>query len=116
MWPLIIDAAKALGAVAATLRVDVPEMPETATPLTLTHAAPDQASPAYAPFTFTFTVPSAKAAERTLELVWFDGRTEIDRDTEIAAEVFCEHLGEALDLARAAANPRPSAARPLPRV
>jgi UDP-GlcNAc:undecaprenyl-phosphate GlcNAc-1-phosphate transferase len=116
MWPLVIDAAKALGAVAATLRVDVPEMPETATPLTLTHAAPDQASPAYAPFTFTFTVPSAKAAERTLELVWFDGRTEIDRDTEIAAEVFCEHLGEALDLARAAANPRPSAARPLPRV
>jgi UDP-GlcNAc:undecaprenyl-phosphate GlcNAc-1-phosphate transferase len=116
MWPLVLEAATALGAVAATLRVDVPEMPETTTPLTLSHAPPDSEPRAYAPFSFRFTVPSAKAAERSLELVWLDGRTEIDRDTEIAAEVFCEHLGEALDLARAAANPRPSTPRPLPRV
>ena len=72
---------------------------------TLSHAAPEAEAPTSAPFTFRFTVPSAKAAERTLELVWLDGRTEIDRDTEIAAEIFCEHLGEALDLARAARQP-----------
>jgi UDP-GlcNAc:undecaprenyl-phosphate GlcNAc-1-phosphate transferase len=116
MWPLILEAARALGAVAATLRVDVPEMPETTTPLTLSHTPADGAPPTYAPFSFQFTVPSAKAAERTLELVWFDGRTEIDRDTEIAAEIFCEHLGEALDLARSATGSRASTPRPLPRV
>jgi UDP-GlcNAc:undecaprenyl-phosphate GlcNAc-1-phosphate transferase len=31
-----------------------------------------------------------------LELAWRDGRKEMDRDTEIAVEVFCEHLAEAL--------------------
>jgi UDP-GlcNAc:undecaprenyl-phosphate GlcNAc-1-phosphate transferase len=116
MWPLVIEAAKALGAVAATLRIDVPEMPETTTPLTLTLAVPETLTPVYAPFSLPFIVPSAKGAERTLELVWLDGRTEIDRDTEIAAEIFCEHLGEALDLVRTATAPRIAASRPLPRV
>jgi hypothetical protein len=116
MWPLVIDAAKTLGAVAATLRVDVPEMAATTSPLTLTHAPPEVDTGLYAPFAFRFTVPSAKAAERTLELVWNDGRTEIDRDTEIATEIFCERLGEALDLARAALQHDIPAPRPLPRV
>jgi UDP-GlcNAc:undecaprenyl-phosphate GlcNAc-1-phosphate transferase len=116
MWPLVIDAAKTLGAVAATLRVDVPEIAETTSPLTLTHAPPEVDTGLYAPFAFRFTVPSAKAAERTLELVWNDGRTEIDRDTEIATEIFCERLGEALDLARAALQHDIPAPRPLPRV
>ncbi len=116
MWPLVIDAARALGAVAATLRIDVPEMPETTTPLTLTMAAPESNTPTYAPFSFRFTVPSAKGAERILELVWLDGRSELDRDTEIAAEIFCEHLGEALDLVRSATSPSIPASRPLPRV
>ena len=31
-----------------------------------------------------------------LELGWRDGRREIDRDTEIAVDLFCEHLAEAL--------------------
>jgi UDP-GlcNAc:undecaprenyl-phosphate GlcNAc-1-phosphate transferase len=32
----------------------------------------------------------------TLELGWRDGRSEIDRDTEIAVDIFCEHLADAL--------------------
>jgi UDP-GlcNAc:undecaprenyl-phosphate GlcNAc-1-phosphate transferase len=31
-----------------------------------------------------------------LEVGWDDGRREIDRDTEIAIDIFCEHLGDAL--------------------
>ena len=33
-----------------------------------------------------------------LELAWPDGRREVDRDTEIAIDIFCEHLGDALEL------------------
>ena len=118
MWPLVVEAAQALGAVAATLRVDVPQIPATTAPLTLTHAPPESEVPPPAPFHFRFIVPGAKAAERTLELVWWDGRQEIDRDTEIALDIFCEHLGEALDaIAGAATRPeRRPAQRPLPRV
>jgi hypothetical protein len=35
-----------------------------------------------------------------LELAWADGRREIDRDTEIAIDIFCEYLGEAIELAK----------------
>ena len=41
--------------------------------------------------------------DNVLELGWVDGRREIDRDTEIAVEIFCEHLGDAFDLLKAAA-------------
>jgi UDP-GlcNAc:undecaprenyl-phosphate/decaprenyl-phosphate GlcNAc-1-phosphate transferase len=116
MWPLVVEATKALGAVAATLRVDVPEMPATTAPLTLTHAPAESEVPPQAPFTFRFTVPATKATERTLDLVWWDGRQELDRDTEIALEIFCEHLGEALDQARAATSPNVPTQQPLPRV
>ena len=49
-------------------------------------------------------MPSGKATERVLELGWSDGRQEIDRDTEIAVDIFCEYLGEALDIARSTAG------------
>jgi hypothetical protein len=56
-----------------------------------------------ATFWFPFSVPgSDRSAERTLNLGWTDGRTQIDRDTEIAIEIFCEYLGDALDLLRPA--------------
>ena len=48
-----------------------------------------------------FPVPSSKRQGCQLELGWTDGRTEIDRDTEIAVDVFCEYLGDALDSAPA---------------
>jgi UDP-GlcNAc:undecaprenyl-phosphate GlcNAc-1-phosphate transferase len=46
-----------------------------------------------------FMVPGGKAGETVLELAWADGRREVDRDTEIAIDIFCEHLGDALELA-----------------
>ena len=51
-------------------------------------------------------MPGSKAAERILVLGWNDGRTAIDRDTEIAAEIFCDHLGEALDIVKSTAEVR----------
>ena len=45
-----------------------------------------------------------------LELGWHDGRREIDRDTEIAIDIFCEHLGDGLESAR---EPAGAAGAPL---
>jgi len=65
-------------------------------------------------FRSQFVVPGGRAMERLLVLGWTDGRVEIDRDTEIAVEIFCEHLGEALDLVKAHAGASRSAPRALP--
>jgi UDP-GlcNAc:undecaprenyl-phosphate GlcNAc-1-phosphate transferase len=117
MWPLIIEAATVLGAVTVDLRTDLGTAPEAAVPMSFSRAAPEntEEEPA-ALYRFRFVIPGSKAAERALELGWSDGRTEIDRDTEIAAEVFCEHLGEALDdVAKNTSTLELSPARPVPR-
>ncbi len=54
-----------------------------------------------APEGVRFVVPGGKGIERVLELAWPDGRREVDRDTEIAIDIFCEHLGDALELLNA---------------
>jgi hypothetical protein len=46
----------------------------------------------------------------SLELGWRDGRREIDRDTEIAVDIFCEHLSDAL--VRVAASDRAQQQQP----
>jgi UDP-GlcNAc:undecaprenyl-phosphate GlcNAc-1-phosphate transferase len=49
-------------------------------------------------------------SESLLELGWADGRREIDRDTEIAVEIFCEHLADAFALLKVGSPaPRPPA-------
>jgi UDP-GlcNAc:undecaprenyl-phosphate GlcNAc-1-phosphate transferase len=55
-------------------------------------------------FEFRFILPNSSSI---LELGWRDGRHEIDRDTEIAVDIFCEHLADAL--ARVATATRQSA-------
>jgi UDP-GlcNAc:undecaprenyl-phosphate/decaprenyl-phosphate GlcNAc-1-phosphate transferase len=105
MWPLVIEAGKVLGATTVDLRVDLLGATESASTATYSHgAAADET--AAGPFRFEFIVPGSRAAERILVLGWRDGRTAIDRDTEIAAEIFCEHLGEALDIVKSAAEMR----------
>jgi UDP-GlcNAc:undecaprenyl-phosphate GlcNAc-1-phosphate transferase len=107
MWPVVIEAAGVLGAVAATWRFDLPGAAPASTPVTFSHGPADADAVERTPFRFRFVVPGGKLDARTLELGWTDGRKELDRDTEIAVEIFCEHLGEALDLVRGgAAAPR----------
>jgi UDP-GlcNAc:undecaprenyl-phosphate/decaprenyl-phosphate GlcNAc-1-phosphate transferase len=64
---------------------------------------------------FVVPVPGGKATEQLLELVWCDGRREIDRDTEIAVDILCEYLGDAFeavkDLAGEAASAPPTASK-----
>jgi UDP-GlcNAc:undecaprenyl-phosphate GlcNAc-1-phosphate transferase len=102
MWPLVIEAGKVLEAAEVELLIDPSNrLEDTANP-SYSYRAPRTDAPSANPFRFQFVVPGGKLTERTLVLGWVDGRQAIDRDTEIAAEIFCEHLGEALDLARLA--------------
>jgi UDP-GlcNAc:undecaprenyl-phosphate GlcNAc-1-phosphate transferase len=102
MWPVVIEAAGVLGAVSVNLYTDpvqsAPGPEDTTTPVTFTHGPTDGDEDATRLFRYRFVIPGTKERNRILELGWGDGRQEIDRDTEIAAEIFCERLGEALDL------------------
>jgi UDP-GlcNAc:undecaprenyl-phosphate GlcNAc-1-phosphate transferase len=99
MWPLVLEAAKVLGAVAVDLRLDAGGVADASPPAAYSQGSAEGEARDVS-FRFQFVVPGSKAAERALVLGWTDGRTTIDRDTEIAAEIFCEHLGEALDLVK----------------
>jgi UDP-GlcNAc:undecaprenyl-phosphate/decaprenyl-phosphate GlcNAc-1-phosphate transferase len=115
MWPIVIEAATALGAAAVDLRSSPGRSAEPATPAGFSHGPTEsEATPQI--FRSQFVVPGSRTIERLLVLGWTDGRLEIDRDTEIAIEIFCEHLGDALDLVREDAKLALPSPRVLPRV
>jgi UDP-GlcNAc:undecaprenyl-phosphate GlcNAc-1-phosphate transferase len=87
-WIVVTEAGEIFGAV--TVRVG----PRPAFSHEFERTEADQ------PFEARFALPGLTC---TLELGWCDGRREIDRDTEIAVDIFCEHLAEAL--ARLASSP-----------
>ncbi len=113
IWPVAIEASQVVGAVSVVLHTTAAsklESPSTATSIVLSLGPEDVDV-----FRHRFVVPSGKGAERFLELGWADGRREIDRDTEIAVDIFCEYLGEALDAVNGLARgveARPSATLP----
>jgi UDP-GlcNAc:undecaprenyl-phosphate/decaprenyl-phosphate GlcNAc-1-phosphate transferase len=114
MWPVIVEAATGLGAVAVSLQAEPLRTAET--PLPTFNHGPTDGEGATPLFRYRFTVPGgAGGTVRILELGWSDGRNEIDRDIEIAAEIFCERLGEALDLAQNVAVSSRTSPTALPR-
>ncbi len=44
-----------------------------------------------------FSLMGERPGAKSLVLTWDDGRSEVDRDTELAVETLCEHLSAALD-------------------
>src|SRR5262252_217036 len=88
---ITVEAARVFGATEMNLRVGSESVAFAATsdePLT---GEPE-------PFQGQFLVPGGKTLdERTLDVKWHDGRREIDRDTEIAIDILCEYIANALD-------------------
>ncbi|HEX3694811.1 MAG TPA: MraY family glycosyltransferase [Polyangia bacterium] len=56
-------------------------------------------------FRARFILVGVKPDDGAVELAWDDGRKELDRDTEIAIELFCDYLAQACDRVREAVVP-----------
>jgi UDP-GlcNAc:undecaprenyl-phosphate GlcNAc-1-phosphate transferase len=102
MWPSVIEAAVVVGATGVSLWFKDIEGGESVTAPAFRHGVDVDDNSALS-FQARFAVPSGRRQECQLELGWTDGRREIDRDTEIAIDIFCEYLGGALDVAPAPA-------------
>ena len=90
--PIIVEAAGVFGAVEMNLRVGS----ESVAFATSGSDEPPTGEPE--PFQSQFMVPGGKTIdERALDVKWHDGRREIDRDTEIAIDILCEYIANALD-------------------
>ncbi len=98
MWPSVIEAAAAVGATAVSLRTSSSFETENAPSSSLSHEFGAD-NDAVAMFRAQFPVPCGKRRQCQLEFAWADGRAEIDRDTEIAIDVFCEYLGNVIESA-----------------
>ena len=90
--PIIVEAAGVFGAVEMNLRVGSESVAFAASG----SDEPPTGEPE--PFQSQFMVPGGKTIdERALDVKWHDGRREIDRDTEIAIDILCEYIANALD-------------------
>jgi UDP-GlcNAc:undecaprenyl-phosphate/decaprenyl-phosphate GlcNAc-1-phosphate transferase len=87
VWVIVIEAANVFGAVG--VRVG-PAAPVFSHGFEVTESGAE-------PFQARFAIPGT---ESLLELRWADGRREIDRDVEIAVDIFCDHLADALEAVR----------------
>lgn len=98
VWPGVRRAADALGASAVALH-----LPERTGAEASLSAGFDHGRSAV--FRTRFSLLVERPGRRQLELGWSDGRTSIDRDMEIAVEILCDNLSEALDRMEAEEEP-----------
>jgi len=88
---LVGEAAQVFGAAGMKLRGDTSDIVHGSV------AANDDDELDPEVFRGQFLVPGGKASDRYLDVIWRDGRREIDRDTEIAVDILCEYIANALD-------------------
>ncbi|HVZ71750.1 MAG TPA: MraY family glycosyltransferase [Polyangia bacterium] len=101
LWTIVSEAGVVFGAVGIRVGLDGAPTSED-TPTAFVQMPPPAEATAPELFRARFVIPGGK--ERMLELAWRDGRREIDRDTEIAVDIFCEYLGEAFDVLKTRAE------------
>lgn len=92
VWTALQFAAAPLGASAIALRL----------PAETAESEPEDFELGFEPvsrrmFRVHYGLVVEHPGHRQIELGWTDGRKAIDRDTEIAIEILCEHLSDALE-------------------
>ena len=106
IWPIIAEAMPVFGAVGMSLKLGTGTNGDGHKLFSSGLDGLETVSDVFrAPF--VVPVPGGKTAEQILEIVWRDGRREVDRDTEIAVDILCEYLGDAFETVKN----QPSAAR-----
>jgi UDP-GlcNAc:undecaprenyl-phosphate GlcNAc-1-phosphate transferase len=99
LWEAVRAAAPALGASSVSLRLAGRQWTEG-----LPGAGPGALRARY-------PIAAGRAGEHHLEIGFSDGRTTVDRDTEVAAEILCEHAAAALERIERAGEGLPGASR-----
>jgi len=94
--PIIVESAGVFGAAEMILNLGSSS---------IGHRPVDDEPRSSEPFRSQFLVPGGKNPERTLDVVWQDGRIELDRDTEIAIDILCEYIANALDALQEESRP-----------
>ena len=91
LWTAVQMGARAVGASAVALRVD-------SLPLAKLGDFRDGFDRVLDDLLLArYSLVGERSNEEHLELGWDDGRTEVDRDTEIAVELLCEHVAAGLE-------------------
>jgi UDP-GlcNAc:undecaprenyl-phosphate GlcNAc-1-phosphate transferase len=88
--PLVGEAALVFGATGMKLRTEADDIVHGAIAAENEEGDPEV-------FRGQYMVPGGRATERLLEVTWRDGRRGVDRDTEIAVDILCEYIANALD-------------------
>jgi UDP-GlcNAc:undecaprenyl-phosphate GlcNAc-1-phosphate transferase len=91
VWAALRVAARTVGASAVALHVP-PDRP--GDPVAFSEGFDDAGGDV---FRARYGVFPERPGDTEIELGWADGRSRIDRDTEIGIEILCDHLSAALD-------------------
>jgi UDP-GlcNAc:undecaprenyl-phosphate GlcNAc-1-phosphate transferase len=110
IWEIVDEAAALFGACGISVHLGGGAAPE-GTPTSWSRGVDEDSG---AIFRAHFVVPGTRP-EDGLDLSWSDGRSEIDRDTEIAVDMLCEYLGEAFELLKTLPVAPLPASRVVPR-
>jgi len=94
VWRMVKRAAKVLGAECVRLATSAPDG-EGGRRVTELSFGFDDAGPEL--FRARYSLLGERPGDGLLELGWTNGRTQVDRDTEIAIEQLCEYVSGALD-------------------
>jgi UDP-GlcNAc:undecaprenyl-phosphate GlcNAc-1-phosphate transferase len=97
IWGIVLESVAVFGAAGVGLRIATAD---SASGEIRFSRGLDELSSEVGLFRLEFLVPGGRAGERMLELGWTDGRRNLDRDTEIAVDILCEYLGDALETSR----------------
>ncbi len=108
IWPIMTDALSVFGAVGMSLRLGTGSNGDGRKIFSFGLDDRETASDVFKG-QFVVPVPGGKNTEQILELVWRDGRREVDRDTEIAVDILCEYLGDAFEVIK---DQQPAATSP----
>jgi UDP-GlcNAc:undecaprenyl-phosphate GlcNAc-1-phosphate transferase len=103
VWVALRMAAAAVGATAIALRLPGQAAND---PAGLSHGF-DRPGPAL--FRARYGLLPERPGDTHIELGWSDGRKGVDRDTEIAVELLCDHLSSALERVERVNEQRPLA-------
>jgi UDP-GlcNAc:undecaprenyl-phosphate/decaprenyl-phosphate GlcNAc-1-phosphate transferase len=94
IWGIVVESMTIFGAAGVALRIGTAESGSEEIRFS---RGLDELNSEVGLFRMEFFVPGGKAGERMLEIGWTDGRRDLDRDTEIAIDIFCEYLGDAIE-------------------